>query len=450
MIRRIITLAAALALAAPVAAAGGEDAASYAEQVAVTSAPGSSLQRLDLPARILAAARSPELADVRVFNAEGQAVPIALSKAEAPQTRQSVTLPLLPILGTADALSVTGVSLRIDDNQRASVVRVDGTPQPVGAARMLGILLDTRRIEGPLSAISLDVATPVGQPVTFTIESSPDLKDWEPLADKVIYRTSGQAGGADIGFPRRDVQGRYLRVTWQATSRLLSPVTVRSAAVVTMRPGNAPTPRVVLAIPPTRGSHVIEFTLPFAAPITALEITLAGADAVLPVRILGRNQPEQPWTPIASGSVFRITRDGTSRVNDAFATNGARFTTLRIEADARTAGFAAPPQLAVRLQPAQIVFLATGSAPFTLAAGRVGAASAFLPLTDLVKANGGDKGASLPTASLAADADPVMNALASEQGPSWRRLALWGVLLAGTALLAAMVWLLMRRREPAA
>ncbi|RYE74004.1 MAG: DUF3999 family protein [Oxalobacteraceae bacterium] len=66
----------------------------------------------------------------------------------------------------------------------------------------------------------------------------------------------------------------------------------------------------------------------------------------------------------------------------------------------------------------------------------------------MLKANGGGAAASLPTALLSTDTDPVMNALATPHGTQWRRIVLWGVLLAGTALLAAMVWLLMRRREP--
>lgn len=449
MIKRLTGLVAAVALMTPAAAATGDGPAAYVQRVTVTPALGVSLQRVDLPARVLVAARDPALADVRIFDAQGQALPTALSKATASAQRLEVPLPIMPILGAADALNVTGVSLRIDDQQRASVVRVDGTPQPSGSSRLLGILLDARRIEGPVSAIALDVATPTGQPVTFTIESSTDLMDWQAVADKVIYRTNNQARRAEIGFPKQDLHGHYLRVTWQAASRLLEPVSIRSAHAITMRSGVTSAPRVVLTVPPSSDPHVIEFTVPFAVPITALEIEPAGGDTVLPVRILGRNQPEQPWTPIAEGSVFRITRNGAPRTNPAFAMNGLRYGTLRIEADPRTAGFAKPPTIAARLRPAELVFLATGPAPFTLAAGRIDAQPVFLSLSELIKANGGGTAAALPYAGVARQADPVIATLAIEHSPSWRRIALWAVLLLGTALLAAMVWMLMRRREAA-
>lgn len=448
MILRRLGLALALLAAAPVTAAGGDDPAAYAVRMPITVSQQGPLQQVGLPARVLVTARSRELADVRVFDAAGRAVPIALAPpTPREQQRQEVSLPVLPILGAADALEVTGVSLRIDEQRRASVVRVDGTPQPAGASRLLGILLDTRGIAAPAEALVLDVTVPTGQPVTFTIESSADLKDWQALADKVVYRSGAQPDRATFDLPAPGVQGRYLRVTWQANSRLLSPVAVRAAHLVTLRRGAATAPRAVLAVDAMADPHAIEFTLPFPAAVTALEITLAGADTVVPVRILGRNRDEEAWTPLASGSLFRVTDAGRARANPAFALDGAPFRSLRVEADAGSPGFAAMPTIAAHLQPAHLVFLATGTAPFTLAAGKADASAMLLPLGDLLQTNG-SRAAAVPVATVPPEADPRIAVLAAHQGTPWRRIVLWSVLLAATALLATMVWLLMRRREP--
>ena len=441
MIRRIL-LALALLATTPAHAAGEDRPGDYAERVIVTPAPGATLQRVSMPARLLVASRRADLADVRIFNAYGRPVPIARALTPLQQQRHRTTLPVLPILGAADALAVTGVSLRIDERNRASVVRVDGTPQGSGS-EVLGVLLDTRRIGDPAVGLDLDVTTPTGQPVTFTVESSPDLKDWQPVADKVIYRNGAQTGAATIALSSQVLQGRYLRVTWQAASRLLSPVTVRAAQVVTTRGNADPLPRVVLTVPAPSDAHAIEFTLPFPATVAALEITLAGTDTLVPVRILGRDHAETPWSPIASGSLFRIG----NRTNPPFALQGTRFRQLRIEADARSPGFTAAPLIAARLEPVQLAFLATGTAPFTLAAGKADAAPAYLALDDLLQANGANASAALPLATTAREADPTVQAIAPEHGTPWRRVVLWGVLLAATALLAGMVWLLMRRRS---
>jgi uncharacterized membrane protein len=448
MILRRLGLALALLAGAPVAATGGDNPGDYTVRVPLRVPESGPLQRVRLPARVLVASRGPQLADVRVFDAAGRPVPLALAPTPAPhQKRQEVTLPVLPILGAADALAVSGVSLRIDEHQRASVVRLEGKPKPAGASRLLGILLDTRRVADPGLALALDLTTPAGQPVTITIESSADLKDWQTLADKVVYRTNPAPGRTTIGLAAQYLEGRYLRVTWQSSSRLLSPVEVRAASLVTARRSASSGPRAILAMDAGADRHAIEFTLPFPAAITALEITLAGDDTVVPVRVLGRNQSEGAWTPIASGSLFRVTESGHSRVNPAFDLHGARFRSLRVEADGRSPGFSMAPMIAARLKPVHLVFLATSPGPFTLAAGKVDAAPVLLESDDLQQANGASA-AAVPLATVPSEADPVVRVLAVDQGTPWRRAMLWGVLLVGTILLAGMVWLLMRRREP--
>jgi hypothetical protein len=448
MIARLLALVLALALLAPASAASGDESGAYAVHVTVTPAPGSSLQRVNLPASVLVAARNADLADVRIFNGEGKPVPIARSTAPAVRRRRTLALPVMPILGPEDSLGAAGISLRIENSRGASVVRVDGSPQSGGTAKLLGVLLDTRRIADPVAGLSLELTTPTGQPVTFTIEHSADLDTWEPLAAKVVYHAAPPVGSETIGFPEQDLRGRYVRVTWQSTSQLLAPVTVKSsAAVVIHASASGPAPRAVLSVP--ADPRTIEFTLPFAAPVAALEIVSTGEDMVVPVRILGRNEPEQPWTPLATGSVFRVTGTGEDRANPAFDLRGTRLRTLRIEADARSAGFTAPPRIAARFAPVQLLFLASGPGPYTLAAGRAGAQAAFLPAGDLAQASGVAPSAA-PLATIAGAADPVVAALAADEGTPWRRWTLWAVLLAGTALLAAMVWLLVRNRDRAA
>jgi hypothetical protein len=451
MIARLFVLALAWIGATPALAAEGDTPASYAVRLPVTPAAGSALQQLDLPARALIAAKSADMADVRMFNADGQPVPIALYTVPAAVQHRVVPLRVMPILGAADALAVTGVSLRIDERQRASVVRVDGTPQAAGHPQLLGVLLDARDIHGPASALSLDVDIPAGQPVTFTIERSTDLNDWQPLTEKVLYRTSDRTGAMSIPFPEQSLQDQYLRIMWTASSRLLSPVAINSARVVTQgNPSSSVPPRAHLAIPTSNDPRLIEFTIPFGARVSALQIRAKGEDTIVPIRILGRNRQEDAWTPIASGSVSRITRDRRTFTNPEFDMGESRFRTIRIEADARTPGFTAPPAIAALLAPVRIIFLASGPAPFTLAVGKADAQSVFLPAADLMQASGSGV-ATPPMAQTAGQADSVVVTTGQrDEGTPWRRVALWGVLLAGTALLAAMVWQLARRRQPAA
>ncbi len=75
------------------------------------------------------ALQSPAYADLRIFNAAGQPVPMALASVPTPTSTQehSVKLPAYPILGAegAAAAGLEGLSLRIEERQGKRVVQLN-------------------------------------------------------------------------------------------------------------------------------------------------------------------------------------------------------------------------------------------------------------------------------------------------------------------------------------
>ncbi|KQO16879.1 DUF3999 domain-containing protein [Acidovorax sp. Leaf78] len=470
--------AAALSLSAGAtqAAADANSPAAYAIRIPVTLAADAPLQRVMLPAEVLVRLQSPGYADVRLFNGAGQPVPMALAGvAAASAPEESVVLPAYPILGgpgTPGQAGLEGLSLRIEEQQGRRVVQIDtaGTAAPGGAQSVRGALLDARSIPLPVARMALDADLPAGQPVTFTVQASRDLKNWRPLAETVLYRADaagttpspaapGRLGSEHIDLQRADLQDHYLRVTWGDAA-----VTFRGATLVTSR-GAGPRERVSasMAVPPLGNNpRELVFALPFATPVAALKITPQGNNVLLPVRVLGRNDREQPWSHLASATVYRMSTGGKEQTNAPVELGGASVREVKIEADARSAGFAAAPDIALQFEPAQLVFLASGQGPFTLAAGLPGAgaaASAFLPLASLVPGYQPQQENTLPPALAdVARADitggkpadgPLVAAAAASDGLSTRSWVLWGVLLAGVGALGLMAWLLMRQTKPA-
>lgn len=416
-----------LVAAAPASAA--DEASAYRVRVSVVPGAGSSVQRVTLPPAALAAVRSRALADVRVFDARGRAMPMA-RVAPARATRRDLLRPL-PILGAADALKVSGVSLQLDGDA-ARVARVDGTI--VGGVRpaVLGVLLDTRALNGNARTLTLDADVPASQPVTFVAEASRDLATWRKLGEQAVFRPAGDTQPATITLDSSPLGGDYLRVTWRLASRALSPVTVRSARLVSDTGGTAPA-WIAATLPPGEHDRTIDLALPFTAPIAALAITPTTADALVPVRILGRDDAEQPWTPLGQGIAARTTR--------SIALTRGPFRLLRIEADDRSSGFTATPTLRLGFAPADIVFLAAGTPPYTLAAGRAEDTNHYLPLDSLTAEAG-----ARPLAVAQVADEPVRVALASATDPQRgsRRMLLWAILLAATALLGTLAWRLAR------
>ena len=428
-IRVLGGLGALLVAAAPAGSEG--EAGAYRVRIAVTPGGGSAVQRLAIPAAALVAARTADLSDLRVIDAKGRVMPMARAPVAAAALRRD-TLPAMPILGAGDALTVRGVSLRLDEQGRARVAQVDGSVA-AGGSVVLGALFDTRGVAGAARALVLDVDVPPAQPVRFTVEASRDLAAWRMLGEKVVYRASAARGGADatVALGAAALKGDYLKVTWRLASRALSPVAVRGAVLVSRPDGAAAGEEVAATLPALTDAHAIDVAVPFATPIATIRVVPAGEDALVPVRILGRDDAEQPWTLLGEGVAARPA---------AFiALNSATVRTLRIEADARSPGFTSAPAVRFGFVPAALLFLAAGTPPYTLAAGRTGVADAYLPAGSLLgQASGG------PVAVATARGTPPRLMLAAPEGAGSRRLVLWAALLLATALLAGLAWRLWR------
>lgn len=470
----VMLAAAALSLCAGVAQAAPDanSPGAYAIRVPVALAADAPLQRVMLPAEVLVRLQSPGYADVRLFNGAGQPVPMALAGVAAASAQEdSVNLPAYPILGAASAetAGLEGLSLRIEERQGQRVVQIDttgttGTAGPAATQTVRGALFDVRSLQLPVVRMALDADWPDGQPVTFQVQASRDLKQWRPLAETVLYRVDtataptapGRLGNEQMDLHRADLKDHYLRVTWGDAA-----VTLRGATLVTSR-GPGPRERVSasMAAPALANPRELVFALPFATPVAALKITPQGSNVLIPVRVLGRNHREQPWSPLASAVVYKMAMGGREQSNAPIELGGASVREVKIEADAKSPGFAAAPELALQFEPAQLVFLASGQGPFTLAGGLPGAtaaASAFLPLASLVPGYQTAQENTLPLALAdvaradIAGGQPAggvqVAATAASDGVSLRSWVLWGVLLAGVGALGLMAWLLLRQTK---
>lgn len=434
---RLVVLAALLA-----SPALAEAPADYAVRLPITAVPGAALQRLAVPAAALVAVQGPGLYDLRIFNGAGTPVPMALSDGVGRAGRRTMTLAALPILGRPGVLQVSGVTLAIDADRTARVSSVAGSVSG-GETVVLGALFDTRAVSLPAAALQIDADLPAMQPVTFTVEASADLKNWQPVAEKTLYRAAARdVGNEAIALDGAALKDRYLRLRWSADSPLVTPVTVRGATLaLTTAADRLPQPKISIVRPHAGGGRVLTFELPFAVAPVSLDIGLPGEADLLPVRIYGRNDREQPWTQIGAGTLFRIK----ARHNDPIALTGPVFRTIKVEADATTAGFAGTPAIALALAPVELVFLAQGAAPFTLAAGRKGATSSVLPLATLIPDYRAGSVEALPAATVAdATTVPALVDATASGGLSTRTMALWAIILVGTATLAVMVKRLMR------
>ncbi|MEG3146243.1 DUF3999 family protein [Sphingomonas sp. RT2P30] len=441
MRRGLIVLAAVFALTGAARAAGDDAPTRYPVQLRVTPVAGAPVQRLALPLSILAGSRSSDLADVRLFDSAGGAVPIARAPAPAMTARRETRLPALPIIGAADTPRVTGVSVRLDARGQPRLVSL-AAGGGEGRTATLAVLFDARHLGEPSDTLILDADWPASRPVTFVVEASGDLQHWRTIGQRVAFRSAdGMAEKPEITL--HDAAPGWIRVSWDTAST----VTVRSGlfAATTTRD---PAPLMLEAMPPPpTDTHEIAFAVPFATPVAALQIVPAGIGTLLPVRIFGRDSAEQAWQPIGAGTVFRLAAKDGERVGEPIALDDAHFRYWRIAADGKGPGFVASPRLRFAFAPAEIVFVASGPAPLLLVAGRAAQPDTYLSLDSVLAGSGSREVSSLPVAATAPSAAPATLQLITGDGDSdaVRRIALWALLLAATAALGFMAWRLARR-----
>ena len=428
-----------------IAAAPTETPADFTTRLPVQLAPGAPFQRIELPPKALAALQSDSLADLRVFDSQGQSLPIARA---GPLPQQDVTrdIPLkpLPIMGTPGALNVTGVSLKLENGQ-SRVVRLDGDLQP-GAIKTLGVLFDTRKLTDPARALRLDADLPPRQPVTLRVESSPDLRIWQPAGQAVIYNDPENPAETTIDLAGQSLKDHYLRLTWATDTPPIAPITINAATLRTGQPGPAATgPQIEIAAR-RDSAHRLSLALPFATPVTALAIEPAGDNVVVPVRIMGRHDREQPWQLLGAGTAYRLTRNGKTDFGPPIPLSGSA-AQIQIEGDDRTPGFATTPRIKLGFAPASVIVLAQGAPPHEIAVGNPRAATALLPIAALVpNYRAGDEYA-LPVAAVAVDQGAEIAAAPPEPRFGGQKLLLWAVLIGATLLLAALVWALRRNQS---
>lgn len=440
----------------PLAHAADDAPARYAAHWDITLPAGASVVRLQVPAAAMAQLQTRDWRDLRVFNAAGTAVPMAVQQ-RPPETVQAepqpVILPALPIMGPADAAN--DVALRIEERAGQAVVRVETGPGRTRSTAevQIGVLVDLGQGTTALDAVALDANWPAARPFTFRLDAGNDLQLWSHVGDLTVFRDAAGVIIADAHLPLqgKPLQARFLRISWDVAGTGES-TWVRSVRLLPQA-ASTPSERVAVALNLPEAlehdAHVLEWQFPFATPLAALDLRAREGNMLVPLRVLARQNDEAPWTPLASQSIFTLTQDGQSRHNDPMVLKRGAWPQWRLEADPAGPGFARWPQMTALFDPVQVVFVATGEGPYTLAAGRADAPRRQLALDDLL-AGVRDPGVELrwtelPLAQLAVPEQATTATLVAVRQRRGLQWLLWAVLVAGVLLLGAMAWLLMRQ-----
>lgn len=451
-------------LSAAVAASDAPTPSEFAWRASLSVPAGANAARITLPAEAMVRLQSRDARDVRVFNADGEAVAfsvVAPTSSSAGPIAQTRRYPALPLFTAARGTRPNkgSVQVQVDQaTQGGSVwVQFGDSQDPAGGApsaaakRLPSALFDTREDKQTITALSLQADIPANTLVHFSLASSTDLAHWTPIAVKgPLFRFDGPGAPSNQILTLQHplpLEGRYLRLSWDGQAG----VQVQDLAGH-IAPAWTPPPRVRAPLPAgiPDGNSSLTWALDFAAPLAALHVQSARDNTLLPIRILGRDDAAQPWRQLATGVVYRVGAAGQENSSPAVALGGASVRWLRVEASQGMTLPGADLQFALEFEPIQLVFLASGKAPFELVAGRAHSTAAAIDSALLASVMAG-KLQDLPSATITTTRLQTDQGTGSAlqrmlpPGTEQRSVMLWAVLLVGVLVLGGVAVTLLRQ-----
>jgi hypothetical protein len=331
---------------------------------------------------------------------------------------------------------------------------------PAGRAqeRLAGLVLDLRQ-EGMKELPTVDAlhfTLPAGRN-TYTgqvwLEASDDLKHWDAIGVAELSwlaNASAETLANDkLEFPARPM--RYARLSWRSGEPL--PFASISAQSPVQGPMTAPIESLVLQPQPGRDPRDLQYRKPIGVTARRVGLQLDSGNMVLPA-MLGNyvavhRTGQVRFEPAVRTTFYRLEKDGKSRLSDDITVPSwiGESWVLRFDQPPPV-----KPALRISWVPATLVFVAGGTPPYKLAVGRDKAALAAREINEVApgftqaELRTLDRaGAGPAQEQLEALASAAKQASADNSAARNRLMILWGVLVLGVAIVAGMVWRLLRQ-----
>ncbi len=434
----------------------------FAWRAELSATPGLNVVTLTEP--VYRAVQTPDLRDLRLFNARGEALPFAPVAAPPPVAGRAHDLKMVPLPAQPQVRDklLSDFALRVEKDGARAVVEL--TPvAPASAASTAetsetigGLLLDLRPHRGANGELVLHFADDAAD-FTDRIEvlGSDDLYAWRVIASAPLVRNRQLGDTIERKAVAVTNLPSFARIGWSGKTA----PRVDGARFVEA-PAAAALPWTQLAVVPGDNDRTWFVEVPPALPVSRVRLRAPRDNMSVRVRLYryderdpqprarlslhARRAPER-W--IAEGGlrgVYRLDRAGVWIESEPFALS-THTPTLRIDA-ADEAGFAgALPIVEVEWQPQRIVFAANTPAPYVIAAGHDGKDLKATPSLDLRGVLPADDPSALrlPVAQIGAATTVVDSGARAERiarEASWSRHVLWAALAAAVCALGFMAW----------
>ena len=416
----------------------------FARGIEIRTDAGGAIFRVMLPRDVYLVTTQPGLDDLRVFNASGTPVPTSIRQVAppAPGQEELVSVPVFPLYTRAAAGLGTAAQVKIDG--QGAVIEVSG--EAASGETLTSYLVDASTLNESITGISLDWQAPADASFLahVRVEGSDNLNQWRTLQSSAAIAQMRQ-GSFTISQRHIELSGaraKYLRVWWPTELRA---ATLVAAQVRPQRSAPPVEPRWEFLTPaPVAGSPgAASYDTGGRFPAERVDVEFADATDAAAVIIRSRADLSDDLRVRHSGLFYSLAESNTRLTNTpaAIPRTVDRYWNIETERDGGWGGRL--PRLKVGWYPQELLFVARGDGPYTLAygSGRVGRDDTPI---DAVLANLDEESRQrIREATLGAPYDlGGSDVLAAPR--SWRREALWAVLIGAVLVLGVFALRLFR------
>jgi hypothetical protein len=383
-----------------------------------------------------------DLGDVRVFNANGEAVPYVIERRDARADGAGApaqALPLFP-LGSDGQAGTPGLRVTLDPS---GAIRLQTEGRAASGGAVAQYLLDARPLDTAIAALQLSwPQSSADFSGRMRIECSDDLATWRTIvsAAPIANLHAGSQKLIEDRIETPNTQAKFWRLSWLGTGPPFELTAVRAQAAQGPPRINWST-LVITGKADPRSPGDYEFDLGASFPLERVNLILPDTNSVYLADFKSRSQDKESWHEVTRAGVYRLASADGQQINGPIEVPLDRDRYWRVHLSGES-GATVPLRFEGSFTPSDIEFVAHGTPPYLLAYGSSSVEAAATDLSVI------PAGTLISTATLGSrSALGGESHLAAGGSPLDKRNILWAVLVMAVAALAAMAARLMRERR---
>ena len=410
----------------------------------------SSLRQVALPTEVLQGMERNDMGDLRVFSAEGQLVPHQFVRAVTQKSTQNQPLVFYPF-SKEQAADLASIRIKIEqkEGQQRVDVQSNGKSNTAKVENEFQYIIENsisqKNASQQLCRLNLNWQQPKASMILpLKIESSDNLAHWTLLSRRKTISKLNYAGSqllrSTIEIPC--TTQRYLRLQWLQPEQNIKLISISGGY---HKAGSKKMQWDSLGKPTMNAEGEWLFKNKSVAPIAKISLHAPMNGLLYKGELFSRSDTKSKWRRQQSIIQYRLKMGGSELSSAPISLYSGYDKYWKIKLSGETKFTAKQlPEIKVSHQQQQIIYLAQGAEPFTLAYGnrniKPANDSGISQLIQTLK----DTGVSPDEVSLGDSIKITDKREVSKQIP-WKLIGLWLVLLLGTAVMGYMAYSLYRQ-----